>query len=49
MSNANFKENYARLLKKAGDKAELVVRKTAIELQSFAQVGRQALVQSTQP
>jgi hypothetical protein len=35
MSNAAFKQNYARLLAKAGNKAELVVRKTAIELQSM--------------
>lgn len=34
MSNAAFKRDFAALLKKAGDKAEMVVRKTALELQS---------------
>lgn len=34
MSNADFKQNFAKLLEKAGNKAELVVRKTALELQS---------------
>lgn len=34
MSNAAFKRHFAALLKKAGDKASLVVRKTALELQS---------------
>lgn len=33
MSNAAFKRHFAALLKKAGDKAEIVVRKTALELQ----------------
>lgn len=32
--NADFKRNFSALLKRAGDKAELVVRKVAIELQS---------------
>lgn len=34
MSNAAFKRHFAALLKKAGDNAEIVVRKTALELQS---------------
>jgi hypothetical protein len=34
MSNAAFKRNFAALLVRAGSKAELVVRKVAIELQS---------------
>ena len=34
MSNAAFKRDFAALLQKAGDKAEMVVRKTALELQS---------------
>lgn len=34
MSNEKFKADFAKLLKAAGDKAELVVRKTALELQS---------------
>lgn len=34
MSNEAFKHNFAALLAKAGEKAELVVRKTALELQS---------------
>lgn len=34
MSNANFKINFAKLLAAAGAKAEMVVRKTALELQS---------------
>lgn len=33
MSNAAFKRHFAALLKKAGDNAEIVVRKTALELQ----------------
>lgn len=32
--NESFKRDFAALLKKAGDKAEMVVRKTALELQS---------------
>lgn len=35
MSNADFKANFAKLLAAAGDKANLVVRKTALELQSM--------------
>ena len=34
MSNAEFKRNFSALLKRVGDKADLVVRKVAIELQS---------------
>ena len=34
MSNAQFKANFAKLLAKAGAKAELVVRQTAVALQS---------------
>lgn len=34
MSNAEFKRNFAALLKRVGDKADLVVRKVAIELQT---------------
>lgn len=34
MSNAAFRRDFAALLAKAGDKAALVVRKTALELQS---------------
>lgn len=33
MSNAAFKANYAKVLKKAGDKVDLVVRKSALSLQ----------------
>lgn len=33
-SNASFRVDFARLLQKAGDKADLVVRKTALELQT---------------
>lgn len=33
-SNAQFKADFAKLLKAAGDKAELVVRRTALELQT---------------
>lgn len=32
MSNAAFKANFAKLLKRAGDKADLVVRKSALAL-----------------
>lgn len=35
MSNAAFKQNFAKLLAQAGNKADLVVRKTALELQSM--------------
>lgn len=35
MSNAAFKANFAALLAKAGNKVDLVVRKTALELQSM--------------
>lgn len=34
MSNAAFKRNFAKLLKAAGDKAEMLVRHTALQLQS---------------
>ena len=34
VSNADFKANFAKLLAAAGAKAELVVRRTALELQS---------------
>lgn len=34
MNNAAFRANFAKLLAAAGDKAALVVRKTALELQS---------------
>lgn len=34
MSNAAFKSSFAKLLKSAGDKADLVVRKTMLELQN---------------
>jgi hypothetical protein len=34
MSNAAFKRNFARLLARVGDKADIVVRKTALELQA---------------
>lgn len=34
MSNTAFKANFAKLLKKAGDDAGLVVRKTALQLQT---------------
>ena len=34
MSNAEFKRNFSALLKRVGDKAELVTRKVAIELQT---------------
>ena len=34
MSNAEFRRNYAKYLAKAGGKAETVVRKTALQLQS---------------
>ena len=34
MSNADFKANFAKLLAKAGAKAEIVVRKMALELQT---------------
>ena len=34
MSNAAFRRDFAALLNKAGDKAELVVRNAALELQS---------------
>lgn len=33
VNNSAFKADFAKLLKKAGDKADLVVRKTALELQ----------------
>lgn len=33
VNNSAFKADFAKLLKKAGNKAELVVRKTALELQ----------------
>lgn len=33
MSNAALKSDFAKILKKAGDKADMVVRKTALELQ----------------
>lgn len=32
--NSAFKRNFAKLLKAAGDKAEMVVRRTALELQT---------------
>lgn len=35
VSNSTFKANFSKLLQKAGDKADLVVRKTALELQSM--------------
>ena len=35
MANEKFKADFAKLLAKAGDKAALVVRKTALELQSM--------------
>ena len=35
MSNADFRANFAKLLAKAGDKADMVVRRTALELQSM--------------
>ncbi len=35
MSNAVFRANFAKLLAKAGDKADMVVRRTALELQSM--------------
>jgi hypothetical protein len=34
MSNAEFKAAFSKLLKKVGDKADLVVRKTMLELQN---------------
>lgn len=34
MNNDAFRRDFARLLKAAGDKADLVVRKTALQLQS---------------
>lgn len=34
MSNADFKRNFAKLLERAGNKAEMVIRKTALELQT---------------
>jgi len=34
VSNAEFKRNFSALLKRVGDKAELVTRKVAIELQT---------------
>ena len=34
MKNDQFRRNFAALLKRAGDKADLVVRKTALDLQS---------------
>ena len=34
MSNAAFKRDFAKVLQSVGDKADLVVRKTALELQS---------------
>lgn len=34
MSNEQFRRDFARLLQKAGEKADLVVRKTALDLQS---------------
>ena len=34
MSNAAFKRNFAKVLQSVGEKADLVVRKTALELQS---------------
>ena len=35
MSNSDFRANFAKLLSKAGDKADMVVRRTALELQSM--------------
>lgn len=35
MNNSGFKADFAKLLAKAGDKADLVVRRTALELQSM--------------
>lgn len=35
MSNADFKSNFAKLLAKAGAKADMVVKRTALELQSM--------------
>ena len=34
MSNDAFRQNFSRLLAKASDKADMVVRRTALELQS---------------
>lgn len=34
MKNDQFRRNFAAILKRAGDKADLVVRKTALDLQS---------------